>query len=141
FGRPASTGRLPALLSLKTGAPIVVGACVRRPGRRFLYRLALLEAGRERDAEAVALLTQQIVATLERWVRDDPTQWRWIHWRAAADRRRSSRPTSRIRPTSRRCSTRWPRLAISTSSFTTPRSARSKRRWTCGPTNGTCRWR
>src|SRR5205807_7917448 len=81
FGRPASTGRLPALLSLETGAPIVVGACVRRPGRRFLYRLALLEAGRERDAEAVALLTQQIVATLERWVRDDPTQWRWIHWR------------------------------------------------------------
>ncbi len=42
FGRPASTRKTPALLSALTGAPIVVGAAVRR-GSRFLFRLALLE--------------------------------------------------------------------------------------------------
>jgi KDO2-lipid IV(A) lauroyltransferase len=44
LGRPASTRKTAALLSLRTGAPLVVGAAVRRPGRpRFLFRLALVE--------------------------------------------------------------------------------------------------
>ncbi len=84
FGRPASTGRLAALLSLNTGAPIVVGACVRRPGRQFLYRLAVVEPSpstRNANAASVAAITQAVVATFEQWVRDDPGQWRWVHWR------------------------------------------------------------
>ncbi|MFN7986442.1 MAG: hypothetical protein U0529_03155 [Thermoanaerobaculia bacterium] len=81
FGRPASTRKTPALLSALTGAPIVVGAAVRRGGR-FLFRLALLEplspAASPRDVRAA---TERIVAIWEGWVREDPLQWRWIHWR------------------------------------------------------------
>lgn len=82
FGRPASTRKTPALLSALTGAPIVVGAAVRRGGR-FLFRLALLPPPGEgaptpRD---VVETTARIVATWEAWVREDPLQWRWIHWR------------------------------------------------------------
>jgi KDO2-lipid IV(A) lauroyltransferase len=82
FGRPASTRKTAALLSLQTGAPVVVGAAVRR-GRRFLYRLALLDpAGRRADDPGSVLeLTKEIAAVWERWVREDPLQWRWIHWR------------------------------------------------------------
>lgn len=81
FGRPASTRKTPALLSALTGAPIVVGAAVRR-GERFLFRLALLEplsaASAPRDVRDA---TERIVSIWESWVREDPLQWRWIHWR------------------------------------------------------------
>jgi Kdo2-lipid IVA lauroyltransferase/acyltransferase len=84
FGRPASTRKTPAVLSLATGAPIVVGALVRNensPG--FLYRLALIDPraeGAQAPADIVPL-TARITATLESWIRDTPLQWRWIHWR------------------------------------------------------------
>jgi KDO2-lipid IV(A) lauroyltransferase len=82
FGRPASTRKTPAVLSLATGAPIVVGACIRRPGRPFLYRLALIEPDRTLPADAaIRDLTARIVATYEGWIRDSPLQWRWVHWR------------------------------------------------------------
>lgn len=79
FGRPASTHRTAALLSARTGSPIVVGAAVRRPGGRYLYRLALIEPSSQ--PESIGAVTEQITAILERWIREDPLQWRWIHWR------------------------------------------------------------
>lgn len=82
FGRPASTRKTAALLSALTGAPIVVGAAVRR-GDRFLFRLALLEppgAGAPAPRDVLET-TARVVAVWERWVREDPLQWRWIHWR------------------------------------------------------------
>lgn len=82
FGRPASTQRTAALLALMTGAPIVVGALVRRSAGRPVYRLRLLEpAAYERTDEGVRRLTQEMTSTLEGWIRDAPEQWRWIHWR------------------------------------------------------------
>ncbi len=81
FGRPASTRKTPALLSALTGSPIVVGAAVRRGGR-FLFRLALLEPPAAPPAPCDVLdTTERIVRTWEAWVREDPLQWRWIHWR------------------------------------------------------------
>ena len=81
FGRPASTRKTAAVLSLATGAPLVLGAAVRRPGPvPFLVRLAVIEpAGR--GPEAILPLTAELAALYERWVREDPLQWRWVHWR------------------------------------------------------------
>lgn len=79
LGRPASTHRTAALLSARTGSPIVVGAAVRRPGGRYLYRLAWIEPVSQPDS--IGAVTQQITSVLERWIREDPLQWRWIHWR------------------------------------------------------------
>jgi KDO2-lipid IV(A) lauroyltransferase len=85
LGRPASTSRMAALLSLMTGAPIVLGAAVRRQNTdRLLFRLALIvppAAEDERGPDQVAILTQEVVSRYEAWVKDDPTQWRWIHGR------------------------------------------------------------
>lgn len=88
FGTVASTRKTPAVLSLATGAPIVVGACIRRPGRPFLYRHALLEPDTALEPhEAIRDLTARIVSTFEGWIRDEPLQWRWIHprWKTRPD--------------------------------------------------------
>ncbi len=82
FGRPASTRKTPALLSLLTGSPIVVGAAVRDERARqpqFVYRLALLEP--PDSTGRLIETTAAIQKTLESWIRDAPLQWRWVHWR------------------------------------------------------------
>jgi KDO2-lipid IV(A) lauroyltransferase len=90
FGRPASTSRLPALLALATASPIVLGVAVRgakTPDGRssFRCRLALFEpdAYRRPDDESASVrtLTQAVVRQYEAWIREAPSQWRWIHWR------------------------------------------------------------
>jgi KDO2-lipid IV(A) lauroyltransferase len=82
FGRLASTAKSPAVLSLATGSPVIVGACLRRPGQRFFFRLAVLEPNRSLPPDqAIHDLTARIVATYETWIRDAPHQWRWVHWR------------------------------------------------------------
>lgn len=79
LGRQASTHRIAALLSARTRSPIVVGALVRRPGQRYLYRLSRIEPAQ--DPGAIGAVTAEIASVLARWIREDPTQWRWIHWR------------------------------------------------------------
>lgn len=80
FGRVASTRKTPALLSVMTGAPIVIGAAVRRGAGPLLFRLALLDP-RDFDGDGVGAITTRINERLESWIRDDVEQWRWIHWR------------------------------------------------------------
>lgn len=84
FGRPASTRKTAALLAALSGAVVVVGAVVRRPGPRpFLFRVAEIPAaaGRAANPDDVLETMRRINATWEAWVREDPLQWRWIHWR------------------------------------------------------------
>ena len=81
FGRRASTRKTPALLSLMTGAPIVVGAAVRRKNAPLLFRLAVLDSSGPADDSKIVETTAGINCILERWIREDPEQWRWLHWR------------------------------------------------------------
>ncbi len=85
FGRPASTSRSLALLSLRTGRPIVPIFIHREPDGR--HRIVVEPAlGRPTasspDAavvELTALCAQRTEATIRRW----PEQWFWLHrrWR------------------------------------------------------------
>jgi KDO2-lipid IV(A) lauroyltransferase len=82
FGRPASTRKTPAVLSVMTGAPIVIGAALRREGQPLLFRLAVIDPrDLPRDPATIVEITASINRVLERWIRDDADQWRWIHWR------------------------------------------------------------
>lgn len=83
FGRVTSTRKTAALLSLTTGAPIVVGAAIRRADKRkFLFKLAVVEPALYGEhPESILRLTQEMVKIYEQWVRQYPLQWRWIHWR------------------------------------------------------------
>jgi len=86
FGRPASTHRSAALLALASGAQLLAGGLVKHPehprnaGRTFLLAAIEPDPALAGDA-AVFDLTQRLTAQLERWIRERPGEWRWIHWR------------------------------------------------------------
>ncbi len=86
FGVPAATTPTPALLSLRTGAP-VVAACLVREGAPFAFRAYFAppiypRAEEPLDAE-IRRITQTFTTTLENWIRRYPDQWLWSHrrWR------------------------------------------------------------
>lgn len=82
FGVPAATVATPALLALRTGKPIVCGACW-STGEALRYRGRLLEpivARRDADPKEETLrITAEINRRCEAFVREHPGQWNWIH--------------------------------------------------------------
>ncbi len=93
FGKPTWIPRGPAVLSLKTGRPVVPGFLVRLQRDRF--RLAFeppidppTHAGH--DEAAVLALTRQYVAVMERYIRAYPNQWLIFEpfWQQGADKTR-----------------------------------------------------
>jgi Kdo2-lipid IVA lauroyltransferase/acyltransferase len=88
FGRPASTVRGPALLSLRRKAPIIPAEIWREPDGTHVARFseALDPAAFGSGREAVVRLTAAFTARIEEFVRRHPDQWMWMH------RRWKSRP-------------------------------------------------
>jgi len=83
LGRPASTPIGPAALSLRTGAPIVMGFVVRgADGRHQAYIEPPIRTQPTGDRDQDVLdLTRRHVGVLERWVRQYPEHWYWFHRR------------------------------------------------------------
>ena len=87
FGRPASTAAGPARMSLRTGAPIVMGFAVRRPDGRFDLQVeGPLGLAEPEAPDAVLRLTAIHAALLEARVRAHPELWFWLHrrWKTCA---------------------------------------------------------
>lgn len=83
FGRPAMTAPALAQFALKYDCPVVPIRVVRDGGFRFRIvvepPLAFQPSGdRHRD---IAAFTEEVNRTIERWVRDTPGQWLWLHRR------------------------------------------------------------
>lgn len=89
MGRPSSTAPGPASLALKTGAPIFFGAIVReKNGGHTAYLERVDYADLSGDTpENIKTLTQRHAAVLERYVRNWPEQWFWMHkrWKTKPD--------------------------------------------------------
>jgi len=82
LGRPASTPVGPARMSLRSGAPIVMGFLERRADGRFdLVMRGPLELPDPDAPEAVERLTALHTAILEERVRARPELWFWLHRR------------------------------------------------------------
>jgi KDO2-lipid IV(A) lauroyltransferase len=83
FGRPAATHQGPAIFSLRTGAPIIMGFLVRKENGK--YELIQEEVPTydltEYNEQNVVELTRRHVALLEKYVRQYPDQWLWMHRR------------------------------------------------------------
>jgi len=94
FGRPASTYKAIALLSLQHDAPMAV-CYARRLGRPMQFEMVTTAIADPRDAGegvgSVHELTQWYTSQLERAIRQSPEQYWWIH------RRWKERPTRRQR--------------------------------------------
>ncbi|NUM87927.1 MAG: lysophospholipid acyltransferase family protein [Bdellovibrionales bacterium] len=87
FGVPVGSHTALAMLALRTGAPVVPAISWRKPDGsfvcRFEPRLALVSHG-DRD-EAVIRNTALFVSYTERWIREFPEQWLWVHRRWKGD--------------------------------------------------------
>ncbi|MBI4398765.1 MAG: lysophospholipid acyltransferase family protein [Candidatus Omnitrophica bacterium] len=84
FGKLAYTPVAPARLSIATGAPIVPAFILRNPGDDT-YRLVVEEpvypdASRSREEETLRL-TEYWNGAIEKYVRQCPDQWVWMHRR------------------------------------------------------------
>ena len=84
FGRPASTHKAIALLAIAHRAPVVVGVA-RRIGPGFRYEIrcedVIEPSSLTGTADDVRILTQRFTSALERLIRQDPTQYLWLHRR------------------------------------------------------------
>ncbi|OGF48161.1 MAG: hypothetical protein A2231_12025 [Candidatus Firestonebacteria bacterium RIFOXYA2_FULL_40_8] len=83
FGRPASTSRGPSVFALKTKAAIITSFIVREKDNTFTLHIEpeipLVDTG---DFEAdVRKNTENWTLVLERYVRQYPEQWFWVHRR------------------------------------------------------------
>ncbi len=86
FGKPAMTVGSAALLALRTGCSVVVAASFRRPDRGIGVVVSeiietMQTGNREQD---ILTNTQHYVDVIERYVRQYPGCWMWMHrrWRA-----------------------------------------------------------
>ncbi|MGQ9853424.1 MAG: lysophospholipid acyltransferase family protein [Candidatus Oleimicrobiaceae bacterium] len=83
FGHPASTPKGPAVFSLKTGAPILFGSAVRYNHTHHRVYLDLATPGEEGELseDNIQRLTQTYTSLLEKYVRQYPDHWFWMHRR------------------------------------------------------------
>jgi KDO2-lipid IV(A) lauroyltransferase len=83
MGRKASVFSGPALLALKTGAPIIFGVTIRQPDFSYKTAIEVIETDDLPDEEElrVAELSQRHAAVLERYIKQFPEQWFWMHKR------------------------------------------------------------
>lgn len=83
FGRKTSVYIGPAVLSLKTNAPIIYGLSVRQSD--FNYDVKIIEVDRsnlpEDEQAKIRVLTERMLAVLEDIIRKYPEQWLWMHRR------------------------------------------------------------
>jgi Kdo2-lipid IVA lauroyltransferase/acyltransferase len=83
MGRKASVFAGPALLALKTGAPIMFGVTIRQPD--FSYKTAVevisLDDLPEEEELKIAELSQRHASVLEKYIKQFPEQWFWMHKR------------------------------------------------------------
>ena len=94
FGRPASTHKAIALLSIHHNAVLVVCGA-QRVGEPLQYAIRVMDVidpgEYEHDSRAVRVITQRFTRALEALVRLDPAQYFWLH------RRWKHQPQQRVR--------------------------------------------
>ncbi len=84
MGRPATVSAIPARMALMTGALVVPSLAFRGPERDAMIRPVMDARGVRYEAtgnskEDIATLTQLIMESLERMMRDHPEQWLLFH--------------------------------------------------------------
>ena len=84
FGRRASTYKSIALLAMEYDLPIVVGYC-RRLNDRYRFRVGMGRIIRPGDwkkqSDPLTWITAEYTAAIEKFVREDPEQYWWVHRR------------------------------------------------------------
>ncbi len=77
LGKEMSAPKGPAIFSVRTGAPIVPTTLIREPNDdfRMIYEKPIYPRAGADEQEEIERLTRESVAVLERYVKENPTQW------------------------------------------------------------------
>src|SRR5581483_11964153 len=100
FGRPASSPSILAILALRTGAPVVPGTMrynKRRDTHRIIFLPALTPIKTGNNGNDIQLNTEQYNRTLEKLIRQKPSQWLWMHRRWKGQPEGTENPVSYAR--------------------------------------------
>jgi KDO2-lipid IV(A) lauroyltransferase len=81
MGRKASVFAGPALLALKTSAPIMFGVTIRQPDFSYKLVIEVISTSDLPEEEKIAELSQRHASVLEKYIRQFPEQWFWMHKR------------------------------------------------------------
>lgn len=81
FGRLAGTVAGPALLALRSGAPLLPVFCTRQPDNTYLFEMLppLLVQPSEDKERDVREIMARITSLIEQQIRKHPSQWLWLH--------------------------------------------------------------
>jgi Kdo2-lipid IVA lauroyltransferase/acyltransferase len=80
LGRPAYTSPLPALLSHRSGSPIIFASTTRKEGKYIIrYSPAIWPSSEKTMDEDIPILMDQALNLLETSIRWNPGQWLWQH--------------------------------------------------------------
>lgn len=79
FGRPASSTTLPALLHIRTGAPVMFAYLVRNGERFRLVFEPVVFPVVEDPAARIQVYTQAMSTQFEQVIRRHPESWLWLH--------------------------------------------------------------
>lgn len=83
FGKLTSVYTGPAVFSLRAGAPIVCSLAIRQPDYR--YKIIVHEISQENlpegESEKITELSRRHILFLEKYIRQYPEQWLWMHKR------------------------------------------------------------
>ena len=81
LGKTASAARGPAVLALKTGAPLLFSLDIRHPnGQHHVYISSPIYTEPSDNFEQdVELYTTQMLEQLETYIHKYPEQWLWLH--------------------------------------------------------------
>lgn len=93
FGRDVPTYEGPAVFSLKTGAPIMMGFAIRQPDGTYQSHYEEIPSSdlTEYNERNVRELTRRHVEVTERFIRMYPDHWMWMHkrWKHAHEASRA----------------------------------------------------
>ncbi len=109
LGQPAVCDTMPALLSARTGAPLVLALASRLPDGRHRVDVPLVLDPPSRPTRRwVDDATRTLNVALEGFVREYPSQWLWMHrrWKTRAELHRAVRRSATQRMTNRHRSVR-----------------------------------
>ena len=94
FGRKVPTFQGPAIFSLKTGAPIILGCAVRQKDGNYTMRLVHVPSDDLNGVsdESILELTRRQVQMTEEIIRQYPEQWMWMHkrWKHVQDKTKAA---------------------------------------------------
>lgn len=80
FGKSTHVYEGPAVLSIKTGAPIIFAIAIRQPDYKYLIELveiSLPDEGDEKDK--IYRITKSYISLLEDYIKRYPDHWFWFH--------------------------------------------------------------